>query len=74
MKRECCFTQVIKHIIKRHLWDLNVWSHMLELCRVQKACDVTFILFYFFRKCDAPAGEQPDLPSNMTLDVIQVGI
>lgn len=31
MNRECCFTQVIKQIIKHHLWDLTVWLHMLEL-------------------------------------------
>lgn len=32
MNRECCFTQVIKQIIKHHLWDLTVWLHMVELC------------------------------------------
>lgn len=31
MNRECCFTQVIKQIIKHHLWDLTVWLPTLEL-------------------------------------------
>jgi len=31
MNRECCLTQVIKQIIKHHLWDLTVWLYMLEL-------------------------------------------
>ena len=31
MNRECCCTQVIKQIIKHHLWDLTVWLHVLEL-------------------------------------------